>query len=403
MNSVEWLFGLGMNNIKLGLDNIRFLMNRLGNPQNEYKTIHVAGSDGKGSTSAMIHSILTENGFKTGLYTSPHIVRFNERIKANDVEITDDEISSYVDNVRPIVEEMKNRNMKCTFFEVTTAIAFLFFRDKGVDYAVIEVGLGGRFDATNVIVPEISVITNISLEHQAWLGDTIDKIAFEKSGIVKNYIPVVTCNSGHALDVIRNTCRERNSKLITIKEPMIRELKRDSTVMTYDGKEYTIGVPGEYQSVNASMAIETAKMLSLKHIGEGLSKVRWPYRLQMVEEDTVVDVTHTEAGSRAMCQVAKKLYGDVAVVFGVLSDKDVTGIAKNLSTITEDVFIISVDSERAMPADKIGYMMKGIIKNITICDTMDDAMKKAKTTGKTVLVTGSFYMAEEYDKWSRNK
>lgn len=399
---IKWLYGLGINRWKLGLENITFLMNKLGNPQNEFKTVHVAGSDGKGSTSAMIHSILMKNGFKTGLYTSPHVVRFNERIRIDRNEITDAELSKYIAELKPIVEEMKLRQMNCTFFEVTTAIAFLYFRDEKVDYAVIEVGLGGRFDATNVIFPEISAITNVSMEHKDVLGKTLDKIAYEKSGIVKKYVPVVTSNEGIALKVIEKTAKENNSRLTKTETVEILETAEKKTVMKYCGETYEVSISGDYQAKNAAVAIEVARILKLDKIKEGLSSVEWKYRMEKIDgKPIVVDVSHTAAGAEAMTRNIEKIYGKVAVVFGMLNDKDAKNFAKYISKISVKTIVVTPESDRAMSPEKIMSATKESIPDATYEKSFDNAMQSAIDTGKTVLVTGSFLMASAAEEWLR--
>ena len=200
---LAWLYGLSAHGIKLGLENTRELLKRLGNPQEHFGSVHVAGTDGKGSVCAIIHSILTASGVRTGLYTSPHILEFNERISVCGVPISDEELADLAARVVPHVNGMAENNMLCTFFEVTTAIAFLHFMEKGVEYAVVEVGMGGRFDSTNVIVPDVTVINNISIDHTEYLGNTIEKIAYEKAGIIKPGVPCVTINGESAYSVIK--------------------------------------------------------------------------------------------------------------------------------------------------------------------------------------------------------
>jgi dihydrofolate synthase/folylpolyglutamate synthase len=184
--ALEKIYSLKQFNVKLGLDNIKALLNHIGNPQNNLKAIHIAGSNGKGSTCSFISSILQENGFKVGLYTSPHFINFNERIRINGTEISDSEIIEFLENNKKYVDKYQP-----TFFEITTAMAFDYFNRKNVEYAVIETGLGGRLDATNVLIPLASVITPISLEHSHILGDSLEKIAYEKGGIIKSGIPVL--------------------------------------------------------------------------------------------------------------------------------------------------------------------------------------------------------------------
>ncbi|MFA6803026.1 MAG: Mur ligase family protein, partial [Candidatus Methanomethylophilaceae archaeon] len=230
-DALRWLYGLSVHGIKLGLINITELLKRVGNPQNSFRSIHVAGTDGKGSTCAMIDSVLRESGIRTGLYTSPHLIDFNERIAVSGRNVSDDELCALMDGMIPVVDDMQREGMQCTFFEVTTAIAFLHFARMKVEYAVVEVGMGGRFDATNLILPEVSVITNISLEHTAYLGDTVEKIAFEKAGIIKEKVPVITVNKGGPLEVIRTVASSKGSELIAIDDVSVISLEEDGVKM----------------------------------------------------------------------------------------------------------------------------------------------------------------------------
>ena len=208
---LDYLYSLESSKIKLGLENIQNLLNKIGNPERNLKCIHVAGTNGKGSVCAMLFCILREAGCKIGLYTSPHLKKFNERIRVNEHFIMDREIVDYFLKIKPHITTQ-------SFFEITTAMAFLYFKEKNVDFAVLETGLGGRLDATNVVIPLVSVITNIEIEHTDLLGNTIEKIAFEKAGIIKNKVPVVAGAIGKALGVIKKVAKERNAPLFSVKK-----------------------------------------------------------------------------------------------------------------------------------------------------------------------------------------
>src|SRR3989338_55831 len=259
---LKYLYSLESPKIKLGLDRIQGLLGKIGNPEKELKCIHVAGTNGKGSVCAMIFCILKEAGYKVGLYTSPHLKRFNERIRINNKEITDKEIVEYFLKVKPYIT-------KQSFFEITTAMAFLYFNDRKVDFAVLEVGLGGRLDATNVAVPLISVITNIGLEHTELLGNSIEKIAFEKAGIIKNNVPAVTGAEGKALQVIKRIAKERNA-------PLFLAMKYRDVKFDY--------IRGKFQQRNKDIALTTINTLekfhqikiNKKQIIKGIEKTQWP-------------------------------------------------------------------------------------------------------------------------------
>ena len=406
---LDWLYGLTVHGIKLGLTNIKELLCRLGNPQDSFRKIHIAGTDGKGSTSAMISSILRCSGVRTGLYTSPHIIDFNERISVDGENISDEDLSRLTAVIRPMVEDMRKDNMQCTFFEVTTALAFQYFKEKGVGYAVVEVGMGGRFDATNIIVPDVSVITPISMEHTEYLGDTLEKIATEKAGIVKKGVPVVTINTGVPLEVISEKASETGSEVIRVSAPGDVRAFGDRTEFTYRGVHHSVGIPGTYQAVNASMAIEAISNLPGKerfigHIGEGLERARWPCRMQKLDGlPIILDVTHTKAGSRALVDNISEIYGKVTVVFGVLSDKDMEGIAANLSEIASGIIVTTPVSERSADIGKVEQAVRKHVKDVIVIPSIDEAFDRSMEIrgDGMVLITGSFIMAEDALKWLR--
>ena len=403
MESVtEWLFDLTRFGSKNGLDNTRELLSRLGNPQDDFRSIHVAGSDGKGSTCAFIESVLRIAGIRTGLFTSPHIVRPNERIRVCGKDVDDDTFIDLAERVRSVIDEMRADGFACTFFEAVTAMAFLHFRESGVEYAVIEVGMGGRFDATNVIVPEVSVITNISLEHTKYLGDTIEKIAFEKAGIIKSGVPVVTCNTGAALDVIRERARETGSELT-----VVEGVEASGSVVRYRGKEWNTGIPGSFQAINSAVAFEALAHSRVwskaePYVAEGVSSARWPARMQRIDGmPLIVDVTHTAAGMRALCRDILNTYGRTVTVFGVLDDKDVRHMAESVSEMSDSIILVTPDSPRALPCGSALEVFRSLGRDAESSDSFDSALEKALAVadGRIVLVTGSFVMAESAFRW----
>jgi len=406
-NTLQWLYGLSVHGIKLGLRNITELLRRLGDPQNSFRSVHVAGTDGKGSTCAMIDSVLRGSGIRTGLYTSPHLVDFNERIAVSGRHINDKELCALTDRIIPIVKGMEKEDMQCTFFEVTTAIAFLYFADMGVEYAVVEVGMGGRFDATNVIIPEVSVITNISLEHTMYLGDTIEKIAFEKAGIIKENVPVITMNRGSPLDVIREIASSKGSELIVVDDISVMSSEEDLVRMRYKSRDYVIGLPGDYQALNAAMAIEALGKISCSdkvkgHIGSGLKDVKWPGRMQKIDGMPIIlDVSHTSAGSEVLVNNIQRIYGKVIVVFGVLNDKDIDSIARNLSKIASKMIITLPDTERATPLEYVNSIVSRYVDVAYQIDDVGKAIEKAMEIrgDEMILITGSLFMAGDSLKW----
>jgi folylpolyglutamate synthase/dihydrofolate synthase len=407
---LEWMYGLRSRGVKLDLSNTTELLDRLGNPHRSFKSVHIAGTDGKGSVSACIDSILRTSGIRTGLYTSPHIENFNERISVDGNDITDDELVLLIERVMPSVMSMEEEGRNPTFFEITTAMAFLHFKNAGVEYAVIEVGMGGRLDSTNIIVPEVSVICNISMDHTEYLGTTIEEIASEKAGILKKGVPCITMNTGAALDVIKKRAKEVGSIVIPVLREDVSILKctAERVRFTYLEEEYEVSMPGRYQAYNASLAIVAVSKLRIYgqclrcNLKKGLKTVKWPCRMEKIKDHPLVlDVTHTLAGSEVLVESIRELYGNVILVFGLLDDKDAEGIAKNLSSIAKRVIVTSPESERAAGTDKIRDVFCKYADEVmtarTVSDAMDAAMKIREDD--IILVTGSFHMAGDAIKW----
>ena len=259
--AVDWLYGFQKFGIKPGLERISYIADELGNPQKKYKVIHVGGTNGKGSVCKYLESVLVRSGYKVGVYTSPHIQHILERITINKKRITEDEIVSLIEIIKPIVEEMMKNNNIPTFFEVFTSLAFRYFREEMVDFAIIEVGLGGRFDATNIVKPQVSVITNISLEHQNILGDKIEDIAFEKAGIIKQNTHVVTAVKNNAFEVIDKVAEQKNSVINKIDASNWKRINNDEFGQAFfiSGflNDYTVqtSILGGFQGENIALAI----------------------------------------------------------------------------------------------------------------------------------------------------
>ncbi len=407
---LDWLYGLSVHGIKLGLNNVTELLKRLDDPQKCFKSIHVAGTDGKGSICATMTSMLIESGVRTGRFISPHILNFNERISVDGIQITDEELADMAALTVYHVNGMAEDGILCTFFEVTTAIAFLYFQIKGVEYAVIEVGMGGRFDATNVIIPEVCIISNVSLEHTEYLGDTIEKIAFEKAGIIKPGVPCVTINSDPVLSVIKKIAGENNAPLTCIdtNDVEVISLLQNGTEFTYKDEGYFVSIPGRCQVNNASVAIEAISKISIFgykcrcKIKTGLKNVNWPCRMQRVPGTPfIVDVSHTFAGSSCLCSDIKEIYGKVLLVFGILDDKDVEHICIKLSEIATKAIVTRPDTIRAATPKKVVEAISKHMDVVAVTDNVSDALDIAlKIRGDDlILVTGSLYMAGDALKW----
>lgn len=411
--NMAWFNGLSGKGMKPGLENITELLRLLGNPQNDIKCIHVAGTDGKGSVCAMIDSILRSSGFNVGCFTSPHILAINECIRMDGKDITDGDLLHLISVVRPHVESLAEKGIDCTSFEVLTAMALEFFSRVQVDIAVIEVGMGGRLDSTNVVTPLVTVINNIGLEHTAYLGNTIREIASEKAGIMKPGIPCVTMNGDDAFEVIHARSEEIGCPLLRIypESVQVMDSKPDSIDMVFRDEIYTVSIPGRHQAYNAALAIAAVSMLPdyhdiiEEHVSEGLESVSWPCRMQkMIAMPLIVDVTHTKSGAECLADDVSEVYGKVVLVLGILADKDADGICRTLCRISDTIIITAPDSNRAMDADALAEIMSRYKKPI-VCRTVQDAMDKAvEIRGDlNILVTGSFRMAEGALKWVQKK
>lgn len=383
------------------LVNMKALLKELGNPEKKLKYIHVAGTNGKGSVCAMISSILADAGYKAGLYTSPHLKRFNERIRINNQLITDQEIAGYYLKLKPHITNQ-------TFFEITTSMAFLYFKDKKVDFVVLETGLGGRLDSTNVINPLISVITNIGIEHTEYLGKTIQKIAYEKAGIIKKNIPVVTAAEGLALATIKKISNKQNSKLIAVnKKNTIKKYNKQNNQWYFDFSNYghlTLNnLRGEFQILNASIAIKTIEALNnnnkikinQKNIQNGLKNAEWPGRFQFIGKNALVDCAHNPDGFKLIVKELKNLkYNKLIIVIGFSKDKDIGKISKIISPLADKIILTKSNNERA--AEPI--MIKKYFKNSIIIKNPKKALVYAKKiAGKKdlVLVAGSIFLVGE--------
>jgi len=389
--TLDYLYSLETSKIKLGLGNIQNLLQKIGNPEKELKCIHVAGTNGKGSVCAMLFYILKEAGCKVGLYTSPHLKKFNERIRINDELITDKEIVEYFLKIKPYITNQ-------SFFEITTAMAFLYFKEKNVDFAVLEVGLGGRLDATNVVVPLVSVITNIGLEHTELLGNTIEKIAFEKAGIIKNNVPVVTDAQGKALAVIKKIAKERNAPLFLPKKfPMIK----------FDF------LNGSFQQENKDIALTAMEILRKNHkikikekqVIDGIKKTEWKGRLQFIDKNVLADSAHNPSGFEVlrkeltMIKQQKRINNFIFVV-GIQNDKDILIMLKTISPLASAIIFTKSKNEKAESSENLLNIFNNINKKtITkIINNPEKALnyaKKIASKDDLVVMTGSIYLVGE--------
>jgi dihydrofolate synthase/folylpolyglutamate synthase len=402
--------------MKLGLNNIRALLRYCHNPHKQFSSIHVAGTNGKGSTSSMVAAVLQAAGYKTGLYTSPHLIKFNERIRINGTMISDDDLVRYTQLFRPKIDFMK-----ATFFEATTAIAFKYFADKKVDIAVVETGLGGRLDATNVLHPEVSVITSIAKDHTAQLGRSIRKIAFEKGGIIKYRTACIVGVEGkEALEELRSIARSKQAPFITIDSMSSSAVPADNLdrqivnirtkFHSYEGLD--LPLLGNHQVRNAVLAITTLEQLQAKGIDipssafrNGFSRLREVTgingRFEVLQKDPLVilDVGHNPNGISATIETLRNYpRKKLVLLFGVMKDKDYRTMIRLLSTLRPFVFAVQPALERALSAETIVRLFRKLKCSARSCGSVSEAMRDALRAQKrddVLLICGSHYVAGE--------
>ncbi|KHD38527.1 folylpolyglutamate synthase [Clostridium acetobutylicum] len=416
--AINYIHGSLKFGINLGLERILRLLEILGNPHKKIKCIHVAGTNGKGSTTAMISQILIEAGYRVGMYTSPYIEEFEERIQINNNNISKYDLCVIIEKVSDAVDKLKCEGIENpTEFEIITAAAFLYFCIKKVDYAVIEVGLGGRFDATNVINPILTVITSISYDHMAILGDTLGKIAYEKAGIIKEKVPLVMYpQHKEAEEVIKRVAHEKEVSIIDArkgKAEFIDNLLEDNKYFQYihiktlrDQYDVKLALLGKHQIINAVtavMAIETLKNVGVKvakdHILNGLSKVRWKGRLEVLKSNplVVVDGAHNSDGILKLKESigVHFKYKRLILILGILADKEVKKMVELITKDAYKIITVSPHSDRAEDEKELCKMVK-VYNNE--CEAEKDykrAYEKAISyykEGDMILICGSLYM-----------
>jgi dihydrofolate synthase/folylpolyglutamate synthase len=414
--AIQFLYGLRLFGAKFGLENTFRLAALAGNPQDRLRFIHVAGTNGKGSTCAMLESIYRAAGLRTGLFTSPHLVSFRERIQVNRQLIPEPEVVRLVEELQPWLKQFPADHHP-TFFEVVTVMALKFFAEQKCDLVIWETGLGGRLDATNIVTPLASVITNIQFDHQQWLGDTLAKIAAEKAGVIKPGVPVITAaDEPEALAVIEKMARAKNAPLMTVNG-------RDAALRRPDSAARCPYLPllGDHQQLNAALALATVETLQRKipvsaaAIRTGLETVQWPGRLQLVQTESgqaiLLDGAHNIAGAKVLrealssgtlkreLQRAGSETGappKLTLIIGVLQDKDWPQICRTLAPMAARIFTVPVASERTADARELAAACCAAnpAADIAVCDSLRRALDQA-ASDRFVIVTGSLYLVGE--------
>ena len=409
-----------------GLERTIELANRLGRPQDSLKFIHVAGTNGKGSTSAMLASILQKAGYKVGLYTSPFILRFNERMQINGQDIPDDELAEITEFVKPHAEAMTDTP---TEFELITAIALVYFARNTCDYVVFEVGMGGRLDSTNIIAPETvvaSIITGIAMDHTAFLGDTPEKIAAEKAGVIKAGVPVIyggnhppvgeVIPSPEAIScgaVIREKAAEMNAPYIETDHTKLANVYSDLFGADFDFGEYKnlhVSLSGLYQPHNAANVLTVVDVLRTRGLSipeeairEGLSSVKWPARFEVLSRSPLViaDGGHNPEGIDAAIASVKAYFKDekILLLTGVMADKDYTHMVSRMAEVAERAFCVRPANDRALDPTAYAETFRGMgvpaQGYATVAEGVKAAIEVAEREGKALLCLGSLYMYGE--------
>jgi dihydrofolate synthase / folylpolyglutamate synthase len=387
--ALAWLYGTQRFGIKLGLEKVERLLRELNVPGKDQRIIHVAGTNGKGSVCAMIDSICRAANYRTGLFTSPHLVTYRERIRVNDEMIAPDEVARGLSALR---ETIRDWDPHPTFFEITTALALDHFKKKECELIVLETGLGGRLDATNVPVPIVSVLTPIGYDHEEWLGHTLEAIAGEKAGIIKPHVPVVSAKQEAAAEaVIRSRAAECEAPLEFVTAPYATSV---------------VGLAGTHQRENAALAIAALRTggvaVSDDAIARGLAKIEWPARFQRWDERIVIDGAHNPAGAQILAQTWREQFADerATIILAVLREKDAAAICDALVPIATRFILPFIRSERALPPNDLLSALTPSLATACpartfVTPSLPAALELARSTPERILITGSLHFAGE--------
>ncbi len=415
VEEIEYLYGLRRFGMKMDLSVMRSFSEMRGRPQDRFRSVHIAGTNGKGSVAMMMYRILREK-YSVGLYTSPHLVSFTERIIVDDEEIPLDFVVNYVREMRPLIEELARENRNPTFFEVTTMMAFEYFSARNVDFAVLEVGLGGRLDATNVVVPEVSVITSIDYDHTHILGDTLTKIAREKAGIIKAGVPVVVGRmEDEPREEIRRIAEERGAPFHYVPN----EVKILNVDMDLNGirmgvrtpvREYSIETPmlGEYQIENIITAIRVAELLGERYgigkeeIERGLKKARWKdrFEVKMKKPLLIFDSAHNHSAARYLVRTVERLGIEGSTfLFSMVSDKNLDGFLKEISKVSRRIVVSEMSyQKRKSTVEELGSAARKYFEEVIEISDPCEALNYVLEREKVIIATGSIYFLGDLEK-----
>ncbi len=389
--ALAWLYSTQRLGVKLGLENMRRLLAAARLPDPRQRFIHVAGTNGKGSTCAFLHALLeaAQDG-GTGLFTSPHLARFNERIRDGQREIADAELAELLGDLRDLAAGLEPHP---TFFELALALGLRWFQTRELAWAVMETGLGGRLDATNVLTPEVSVITRVGLDHMEMLGDTLEEIAGEKAGIIKPGVPVVTGpQQPEVMTVLRRVARERAAPLVEVTEPWTQS---------------PLGLAGAHQCWNAALAVAAARAAGVlpgeARLAEALARVRWPGRFERLEPGLVLDGAHNEDGAAALAETWQETFGGqkATLVFGAVREKAVDALLRRLAPLAARWHLTAFQSPRALPAEELREKLHEISPDAeVVCHaSVGGALTLALAGEEPALVCGSLFLVGEARAW----
>ena len=415
--------------IKPGLERITALMEALGNPQEDYKIVHVTGTNGKGSVTSYISYALFTSGLRVGRFTSPHLESYTERIEINDVQISKDAFGELISRVRQGVEQIIADGVEApTQFEILTAAAFLFFKEQGVDYAVIEAGLGGLLDSTNIVKPIVSVITNVTLDHQAYCGDTVEEIAKHKAGIIKEGVPIVTAAQGGPLGVIEEAAKDKHAPLYIFN----RKFGIDSRSVVPGGQIMTISavdmapamlfttMAGVHQSVNLACALQAVRLvmeqddaISEEIMREGFARATWAGRFEIkkaLDRTFIFDGAHNAAGAESFNMTYQELFEDKpkTIVMAILSDKDENGIIREVVKPKDTVIAVAAPTPRTEIPEQLVENVRQCVKQVvaqteeSVSDALELALRSTQA-GDNIVVCGSLYILGEARSWLQDR
>ena len=404
--ATEYIDSFLMFGSKLGLTRITKLLSDLGNPQDTLKFIHIAGTNGKGSTAYYCESVLRHAGYKVGMFVSPYIVDFRERFQINSQMISESDLCDIVARIKAICDTYPKDELP-TEFEIVTAIGMVYFAEQKCDMVVLEVGLGGRLDSTNVIkTPDVCAITSLSLDHTQYLGETIDQIAYEKGGIIKAGAPVVLypLQESGALETIEQICRERNSKLIIPNLANTLEKSIFGEKVEFDGLEFRLAIPGDKQKYNASVAITALRECSLElddeQIVKGLESAKIPARLEVLSTNPkiLLDGAHNPDGVVMLEHTLDEYFDSPVGIIGMMKDKDIEKVLEKIAPKFSKIYTVTVDNPRSETADNLAKTVKKYCADVHACESVESAISCAQAENKDFCVCGSLYLCSQARK-----